>query len=290
MTSRNLRISVIIATMAAAASSTAFAARIPEPDIVLHGTLHVDFYDSRNQLVTGASGRTVTATINGIVVATYRMGAYPALGDTYILHVPLETRTAGESERPDCAYAGSLVQFWVDDIPLAQSYTVPSPLSSARGKVFAQNMATEGGTIVRPDLTIRDFAVLTGEIYPGEGLRVSGQVVNTATSTAPEAYSPKCSLRFLMSTAPDFAISHILTTAAGTIAEAGFAPGDTVPFDNGSVATGLDVPPGTYYVGAVVDRENTIVETDETNNVAVAPTQVVVCRRWTRATAWPLYD
>jgi len=97
-------------------------------------------------------------------------------------------------------------------------------------------------------------------------------------------------LQFLMSTAPDFAISHILTTAEGTIAEAGFAPGDTVPLDNVSVATGLDIPPGTYYVGVVVDRENTIVETDETNNVAVAPTQVVVCRRWTRATAWPLYD
>lgn len=290
MTSRNLRISVIIATMLATASSPAFAAPIPEPDIVLFGQIRVDFYDSRNQLVTAASGRTVTATINGIVVATYRMGAYPALGDTYILHVPLETRTAGESERPGSAYAGSLVQFWVDDIPLAQSYTVPSPLSSARGKVFAQDMATEGGTIVPPDLAIRDFAVLTGEIYPGEGLRVRGQVVNTATSTAPEAYSPKCTLQFLMSTAPDFAISRILTTAEGTMPEAGFAPGGTVPFDNLSVATRLDIPPGTYYVGAVVDPDNTIVETDETNNIAVAPAQVVVHKRCTRATAWPLYD
>lgn len=82
------------------------AARIPEPDAVLHGRIVVD-----GQGIT--AGRTDVVVVarrlaDGLVLAGYRMGSEPAVGDRYVLRIPLESGTPPTP--PLAAAVGETVQ------------------------------------------------------------------------------------------------------------------------------------------------------------------------------------
>lgn len=66
-------------------------ARIPEPDAMVHGQILVDGQ------VVGASRTDVVVEarrlVDGVVLAGYRMGSDPDVGDRYVLRIPLESGT-----------------------------------------------------------------------------------------------------------------------------------------------------------------------------------------------------
>src|SRR5262245_35785384 len=71
------------------ASSNASRAVIPEPDNILYGTITLD-----NTPVTAELTNVMVEarrTVNGPIVASYRMGSDPQLGNYYSLRIPIES-------------------------------------------------------------------------------------------------------------------------------------------------------------------------------------------------------
>ena len=80
--------------------STSFClAKIPEPSNLFYGNINIGA-----MLVTAQNtGVIVSFKVGDTIVASYRMGDNPGMGDQYLLLVPMDA----EGERRDCRTAGS---------------------------------------------------------------------------------------------------------------------------------------------------------------------------------------
>jgi subtilisin family serine protease/subtilase family serine protease len=128
------------------------------------------------------------------------------------------------------------------------------------------NNTRAGSTIavgaVANDLTI---SALSGPAtgITGDPIAVSATVNNLGSTAAPAS-----TLNFYLST------DQVITTAdrfIGTAAIGSLAAGGS-QLVSGSVPVPVDLAPGTYYLGAIIDPDNVVAETNETNNTRVGNT------------------
>lgn len=262
---------MILSVMMVMVPTAVHAARVPEPDAVYHGTVSVDFQGAPGTPVTANSRRTIHATVNGVTVASYPMGYFPAVADRYVMMLPLETRTAGESQDVTVAHPGAQVTFWADDIELTPKVTLAALMKDVRG-TFTDQTFTSKFTVTRPDLVVENFDIQGGfeTIAAGEPLRVTGNIRNAGSADC-----PPYQMQFYIWQMPDMSDLQPLTQAFIPRADS-MAPGAIDTLDSMLALDTLPtVVPGLYNLAIDPDPINTIVEVAE-NNFDDAPTQIMI--------------
>jgi hypothetical protein len=116
-------------------------AGIPEPSLVLYGTLTVD-----QTTLTSSDQATVIARVSGVTlpVGSYTMGDNPAAQSNYVLRIRLESLADGSSQSDDAAVVGQTAQLFVHQGigPERPAGTYPI---TASGIVARLDLAVQGG-------------------------------------------------------------------------------------------------------------------------------------------------
>jgi subtilisin family serine protease len=134
------------------------------------------------------------------------------------------------------------------------------------------NNAKAGSTITVGSLAI-DLSptALSGPAtaYTGETISVSAVVSNLGSATAGAS-----TLNIYLSTDP------VITSADTFIGTAAFGalPGGAAQTATGVLPIPVNLAPGTYYLGAIADADNVLIETNETNNTRVGNTITINTR------------
>lgn len=81
---------ITVVFLTTAISASLVLAGIPEPDLVVYGTVTIN-----GQPVTSADPVTIRARLGGDLLDEYAMGFTPAAGDSYVLRIPLENLADG---------------------------------------------------------------------------------------------------------------------------------------------------------------------------------------------------
>lgn len=82
-------------------------ANIPEPDTIFYGELYIN-----GKLVTAADDVTVSAKLNGVEVAKYKMGSNIQVGNNFLLRIPMQSTDDGAID-PLKAKVGDSIQIYV---------------------------------------------------------------------------------------------------------------------------------------------------------------------------------
>ena len=206
-----------------------------------------------------ASGLNVTTTVrnNGNVkLAPFRVGIYLST-DTVIdpaTDYLVGTRTVTDLQAGASSTQGQTIT--VSAVPNGTYYigVYADDLSQITETNETNNARSTTTTIlVAPDLSAN---FVTGTIS-STNLNISASVRNLGTKNADNV-----AVNFYLSTDPTITSADLLlcsTTLAAVAAGATQSANTTCPV--------ASVPAGTYYVGMIVDPNNTIVETNEDNNV-----------------------
>ena len=207
----------ILVTLGLVASTS--LAGIPEPSLVLHGTLTVD-----QTTLTSSDRATVIARVSGVAqpVGSYTMGDNPAAQNNYVLRVRLESLADGSSQSDNAAIIGQTVQLLVRQ-GVGPERLAATYLITASGIVARLDLSVSGGItwnravyydnrypgIWTGEPAMRDRLVGAGyQLLDADALKVWMDariadnepsvvvfVQDAAPATVAEAMSPECTLR-----------------------------------------------------------------------------------------------
>jgi hypothetical protein len=131
----------------------------------------------------------------------------------------------------------------------------------------------------KPDLTIDSGRLkvdLAGTGVPGGSLRLaSWRMINRGTARARSTHGA-ISSSYHLSTDPVVTMSDRVLRGSTSVEVDDIGPGESHEFPGDQqIAIPEDVAPGTYYFGVIVDDNNGVEESDETNNVSIVRIGVV---------------
>ena len=135
-----------------------------------------------------------------------------------------------------------------------------------------------------PDLTIQGFDFTPQLVHPGDGLRLTGSIVNASGAPTERGFWAE----FFISPNPGLApptqmlIESIYVPALGT--------GESYPLAGITRRVYGTVAPGEYTLGLIVDRLNEVAESNESNNMACVTTKRLYVReKMSGVLKWSLY-
>jgi 6-phosphogluconolactonase (cycloisomerase 2 family) len=140
-----LRSSGFLAVALALALAAPGMALLPEPDHIFYGTPTLDGQPAPSGVVS------VRRADDATVLASYVIGSDPAVGERYVLRVPIDSV---DPRTPGTARTGDPVEFFIDGVPAG------SGVVGERGTVQLYNVDPAGGGL--PTLSITDIAIYEG--------------------------------------------------------------------------------------------------------------------------------
>ena len=136
----------------------------------------------------------------------------------------------------------------------------------------SNNAAASAITILSNDIDVLLTSVssATSSLPAGDSMSISAAVTNPGTNSIA---SGETVISYYLSTDSDITTQDILlgNRTLGTLSSGGNV--------NIAMSTAVNVTPGTYYLGVIVDVDNQLAETDESNNVLAGGALTVVSGR-----------
>ncbi|KAF0240075.1 MAG: peptidase S8/S53 subtilisin kexin sedolisin, partial [bacterium] len=160
---------------------------------------------------------------------------------------------------------------------------VPIPMNTNSGQFFIGIISDAGANITEssetnntasapitvnsmPDLRVSNFSVVPANITPGDSVRVEFSVANQGSADA-NAHIEE--IRLSRDTILGNADDSLLRTEQTALLR---------PNANSRLSIDIRIPsntaPGSYILGVITDARNTVIESDETNNMASMPVNV----------------
>jgi len=146
---------MILALACAADLSIRAVAGIPEPDVILYGSVCVNGARQRSVQTDVVVEATVDVEGRPQVVGRYRMGDSPPAGDRYVLRIRRESGIDGSPQSADAARANQQVRVTIKNGPAA-SFTLDEPGAVRRLDLFVGDVGLDGDG----DADLKDFAFL----------------------------------------------------------------------------------------------------------------------------------
>ncbi|MCS6803868.1 MAG: CARDB domain-containing protein [Acidobacteriota bacterium] len=134
-------------------------------------------------------------------------------------------------------------------------------ITGGRGTVNARLSTATGA-----DLVPAQVSVSPASVAPGSSVNLSFLVINQGQAPAAAAVHEIRLSEDAIVNANDLLLSTVATST--------LAPGSSVSFSI-SIVIPPGIPPGQRFIGIIADSSNAVSETDETNNIAVAPLTVL---------------
>lgn len=148
-------------------------AGIPQPDVVLYGTLRL----GGETVLASQADVTITARVDGVdqPVGHYRMGDNSAAGDQYVLRIKMESLADGSEQGNDAAVIGQTVDFFAQ-VGTDPEQSVGNLRLTRAGLIKSLNLPAIGGLtgdIDRDgDVDLADFLELQ-RCFGGPGVSVA---------------------------------------------------------------------------------------------------------------------
>jgi hypothetical protein len=156
----NQRMMIVLLLALVAGITLRATAGIPEPDVILYGSVCIDGIRQQGS----HTDVTVTATVDigGIqhVVGQYRMGDSERAGDLYVLRIRRQSGVDGSEQSTDAARAGGQVHVALQKgnaSPMeAAQFTIDEPGTARRLNLFVGDVGLDGDG----DADLLDFSKL----------------------------------------------------------------------------------------------------------------------------------
>lgn len=123
----------------------------------------------------------------------------------------------------------------------------------------AATTTTTNTTAGKPDLTLTSGGLVDMFVLPGETITISGWTVGNVGTVASGNFSNGF---YLSNDAVITAGDNYLSGNSNT----SLAPGEQFVWGNTTITIPAGTPPGSYHFGILVDRSNTVSESNENNN------------------------
>jgi len=144
-------------------------AGIPEPDVILYGSLCVNGVRQRAAQTDVVVEAVVEVGGNPQVVGRYRMGDNQRAGDSYLLRIQRESGVDGSEQSSDAARAGGQIHVTLQKgnappTEAASPFTIDEPGTVRRLDLFVGDVGLDGDG----DGDLKDFALLQ-RCFTGSG-------------------------------------------------------------------------------------------------------------------------
>jgi len=171
-----------------------------------------------------------------------------------------ETTTGSESETTTAAGGTTAAPTTTAAGTTTASTTASTTTTTATSATTASTTTTTTATTAgKPDLTLTGGGLVDMFVLPGETITISGWTVRNAGTVGSDVFSNG----FYLSN--DSVITSGDTYLDGN-SNASLAPGEQFVWGNTTLNIPKDTPPGSYHIGILVDRKNTVSESNENNN------------------------